>query len=416
MKIERIVCTCLVGSMFFIAGCGDDNAVSGKVVQGPVDSAKVFADKIVTGTVGDYLMDSSEAVTEATTDSSGKFTLPAIPSYNYVIVSRGGTDTSAGKPAMQLLAPAGASNVSPLTTLVALNPTAKTKIESLGVKFDADISTGATSAALLLAKSVESTVRALTDSLTPAGGTALTAAQISEIQAIAVAAIAAEVSKSESNLTDSTALRGMFTTALIATIDDINASTTLSNISVSNAAAVAAAISDVVTTVAAQIGTISTTGTVVETTLFTPTSATTTAINNAITAIATSNEITTGVTVVPPAADTTAPTVTSVSPASAATGVALDSKIIATFSEPIDSTTFEITGLAGTVSYNALTKTVTFTPTSPLTANTKYTVTIATDVKDLAGNPLAAPKTWSFTTLAPTGATGGASTGTGINF
>src|SRR6185369_16624503 len=50
-------------------------------------------------------------------NGTGHFTLPAVPPYSYVIVSRGGTDTLSGKPAMMMLAPSGAQNVSALTTM-----------------------------------------------------------------------------------------------------------------------------------------------------------------------------------------------------------------------------------------------------------------------------------------------------------
>ncbi len=49
------------------------------------------------------------------------------------------------------------------------------------------------------------------------------------------------------------------------------------------------------------------------------------------------------------------------------------------------------------VSYDAATRKVTLTPSSNLTAGTKYTATVATGAKDLAGNPLSTAKTWSFT-------------------
>jgi len=107
--------------------------------------------------------------------------------------------------------------------------------------------------------------------------------------------------------------------------------------------------------------------------------------------------------------DTTAPTVSSTNPASAATGVALNQKIAATFSKAMDSTTITTTtftlkqgttAVAGTVTYAGTT--ATFTPTANLAASTAYTATISTGAKDLAGNALAgggsAPNPWTFTT------------------
>jgi len=104
-------------------------------------------------------------------------------------------------------------------------------------------------------------------------------------------------------------------------------------------------------------------------------------------------------------ADTTAPTVISTNPASAATGVALNQKIAATFSKVMDTatitaTTFTVkqgtTAVAGTVSYAGTT--ATFAPTANLTASTVYTATITTGASDLAGNALAGNFVWTFTT------------------
>jgi hypothetical protein len=112
-------------------------------------------------------------------------------------------------------------------------------------------------------------------------------------------------------------------------------------------------------------------------------------------------------------ADTTAPTVTGVSPASGATGVSLTTIVTATFSEAmnagtITTSTFTLRNAAGTlvtatVAYNATTRVATLTPTSTLTGGpTTYTATIAggaSGVKDAGGNALAANFTWSFTTV-----------------
>ena len=106
--------------------------------------------------------------------------------------------------------------------------------------------------------------------------------------------------------------------------------------------------------------------------------------------------------------DTTAPTVTARTPAPSATGVALNATVTATFSEAIQPATgsFVLTGpsssvIASTLSYNSTTNTLTLTPNVPLSSNTIYTATV-TGVKDLAGNPLALPVAWSFTTVSDT--------------
>jgi hypothetical protein len=111
------------------------------------------------------------------------------------------------------------------------------------------------------------------------------------------------------------------------------------------------------------------------------------------------------------AADATAPTVSSTNPASAATGVALNQTIAATFSKAMDSSTISspatsftltqgATAVAGTAAYAGTT--ATFTPTANLAAGTMYTATITSGAKDLAGNALStggsAPNPWTFTT------------------
>ena len=114
-----------------------------------------------------------------------------------------------------------------------------------------------------------------------------------------------------------------------------------------------------------------------------------------------------------PPCETTAPTVSAVSPAPNATGVARNVSLSVTFSEAIDPSTINSTTLelrnastnalvAATVSYEAATARD-LNPTANLAARTRFTATVrggATDprVKDLAGNPLAGSLTWSFTT------------------
>jgi hypothetical protein len=120
-----------------------------------------------------------------------------------------------------------------------------------------------------------------------------------------------------------------------------------------------------------------------------------------------------GISVTVTGADTTAPTVTATSPVSGATAVSAATAVTATFSEAmnaatITTTTFRLrnpsnTVVAATVTYDAATLTATLTPSSPLANATTYTATVlggTTDprVKDLAGNALAATRTWSFTT------------------
>ena len=107
--------------------------------------------------------------------------------------------------------------------------------------------------------------------------------------------------------------------------------------------------------------------------------------------------------------NTSAPTVTSTVPADTATGVKTNQTINATFStgmdpSTIDTGTFTVTGpgtttiVTGTVTYNATSNIATFTPAANLASNVLFTATVTTGARDLAGNPLAANKVWTFTT------------------
>ncbi|MDD5092366.1 MAG: Ig-like domain-containing protein, partial [Candidatus Wallbacteria bacterium] len=105
------------------------------------------------------------------------------------------------------------------------------------------------------------------------------------------------------------------------------------------------------------------------------------------------------------ALDTTAPVVSSTIPASAATGVAVNSNITGTFSEamaPATVTTATFTlrqgGAPVTCEVTYVGMIGTLHPTDNLKAGTVYSAEISTTAKDLAGNALAVKKTWSFTT------------------
>jgi hypothetical protein len=104
--------------------------------------------------------------------------------------------------------------------------------------------------------------------------------------------------------------------------------------------------------------------------------------------------------------DNSAPTVTLTDPANAATGVPLNKKIAATFSEAmapltILDTTFTLKRPDNTVVAGAVTlvgRVATFSPAAPLAANTLYTATVNTAARDLAGNALSVDKVWTFRT------------------
>lgn len=112
------------------------------------------------------------------------------------------------------------------------------------------------------------------------------------------------------------------------------------------------------------------------------------------------------------AADLVPPTVAAVSPLDASTGVCLSKTVAATFSEPMDATTitaatFVVTdngvAVAGSVSYDAPSRVATFVPADAagFAASKTLVATVksgSTGVMDLAGNPLATDRSWSFTT------------------
>lgn len=111
-------------------------------------------------------------------------------------------------------------------------------------------------------------------------------------------------------------------------------------------------------------------------------------------------------------ADAIAPTVTAISPADASIGACLTRSVSATFSEPMDASTITTTNftvtdagvaVAGTVSYDASSQVASFVPTNPagFAPSKPFVVTVksgSSGVKDLAGNALAADRTWTFST------------------
>ena len=119
-------------------------------------------------------------------------------------------------------------------------------------------------------------------------------------------------------------------------------------------------------------------------------------------------------------ADLVAPTITSVNPPDASSGVCLTKAVSATFSESMDAatintTTFTVTDngavVAGSVSYDAATKVASFVPTNPagFSASKAFVATVksgASGVKDLAGNAMAVDRSWGFTTGTQVCATG----------
>jgi hypothetical protein len=112
------------------------------------------------------------------------------------------------------------------------------------------------------------------------------------------------------------------------------------------------------------------------------------------------------------AADTTPPTVVSVSPAISATNVSLSAALTVQFSESMDpatinTNTFTLVDAAtnpvpATVSYNPFTLSATLQPAVQFSPGRAYTAWVkggAAGVKDVSGNALANDYVWSFTTI-----------------
>lgn len=104
-----------------------------------------------------------------------------------------------------------------------------------------------------------------------------------------------------------------------------------------------------------------------------------------------------------PLPDTTPPVVVSTTPSQGATSVAISSTVRAAFNEDIvpDSASLAVSGpdgeVLGSVSYDAATRSAVLTPSSALSASTTYRATVNGAV-DVAGNTMAAPVSWDFTT------------------
>jgi hypothetical protein len=106
--------------------------------------------------------------------------------------------------------------------------------------------------------------------------------------------------------------------------------------------------------------------------------------------------------VLPPPKDTTPPTILSKFPAPDAKEIAANATLQITFSEPMNRSETEKAlvlspNLSGKITWSG--NTLIFTPDSAMKAGQKYTVTLNAGAKDLAGNALANPPSWSFTVV-----------------
>jgi hypothetical protein len=105
-----------------------------------------------------------------------------------------------------------------------------------------------------------------------------------------------------------------------------------------------------------------------------------------------------------PTAGTTAPVVSTESPAAGSTGNAVSAAPSATFSQPVTPGTVSFTvkdsggnSVAGSVGFNAADTVATFTPSSSLSGSTTYTATVS-GAQNASSTPMSGPFSWSFTT------------------
>ena len=104
--------------------------------------------------------------------------------------------------------------------------------------------------------------------------------------------------------------------------------------------------------------------------------------------------------------DAAPPAVTSETPASGATCVAVSTTATATFNEAVQAGMISFTlenssgsSVAATVTYNSSNNTATLTPSAALANSTTYTATVS-GATDSAGDPMTSAVSWSFTTAA----------------
>jgi hypothetical protein len=139
--------------------------VSGNLAQGYVRNAIIIADKLTVGSLtGNLVLDDDEVTTVS--DADGYFSIEIPAGYgDYVLYTESGyvLDSSGNEvPAIPMMAPRGAKNITPVTTLVVLKPELE---DQIGQNFDADIAdpAGVSGDILQLAQMVETLVKIFTD-------------------------------------------------------------------------------------------------------------------------------------------------------------------------------------------------------------------------------------------------------------
>ncbi|HUQ48067.1 MAG TPA: Ig-like domain-containing protein [Gemmatimonadaceae bacterium] len=114
--------------------------------------------------------------------------------------------------------------------------------------------------------------------------------------------------------------------------------------------------------------------------------------------------------------DTSPPTVTSVTPANQSTAVSINTAVNVVFSKDMDASTITTSSMtlslsstgaivAGSVAYDAASRTASYLPSSGLSFSTPYTITVSNTVRGSNGVSLAQNLQSTFTTAAPADAT-----------
>jgi methionine-rich copper-binding protein CopC len=145
-------------------------------------------------------------------------------------------------------------------------------------------------------------------------------------------------------------------------------------------------------------------------TTFTPTPTSALAYNTTYTATISGAQSASGVSMTAPfswsfTTDAAPPAVTSETPASGATGVAVSTTATATFNAAVQAGTISFTlknssgTVAAAVTYNSSNNTATLTPSAALANSTTYTATVS-GATDSAGDPMTSAASWSFATAA----------------
>lgn len=448
MNILKITsAACILAITGLMSGCGDDEetvntTVTGTVQQGAIANALVFLDlngngkfdagepSATTNATGTYSFTVTAAQAELVTPGT-RIVVALTPTTIDTITNTRPTGVLFSNPPSGIGSQSNApvTNITPITTLVASVPSANrgallTALSNLGMPDpNAPIST-ATPAIIALSQSVQTVIAALQASIAPVNADA--ASKVSrDVFANLATAIATATT---ATLTTPAGLATTLSVAASSTLSSEGSTVFTTAPTAAQVTQISTALNSAVTTVATAVQTetnlihpgaglaTSPVAGATEITLITPVAATiTTATSTATTTIANIEQL-----IVAP--DTTPPTV--VSNTTTFGIVSLSPTLSVQFSQNVqralvNSTTITLAGagaVPGTVNYDPTTFVATFTPANPLSPGTTYTLTVSNSIRNPAGIALDKTYTFTLTTVAPSGTTGGTSVGLGSNF